>query len=289
MKEKNDISKAFNKAAAHYEKAALAQNEIGDRLLERLDYMKVTPQWVLDLGCGTGRFSEQLQRRFPKANVVGLDLAFDMLHQSKKRQGWRRRWPLVGANMQYLPFANHQFDLVFANQSLHWSSDLKQTLLELQRIMKPEACLLFSTLGPDTFKEIRQSYAQIDNHAHVNDFIDMHDLGDALLATPFLDPVVDMEVLTLHYPSVHALLSSLKRQGVKNTNAQRNKGLSSPGQLKKFIDVFNQFKTHNGLFPLSYEVIYAHAWASPLQQKTINNETFIPVSSLKKKPIFSKK
>ena len=281
MKENTQISKAFNNAAMHYEQVAVAQNEIGDRLLERLDYMKIEPTWVLDLACGTGRFSEKLQRRYPKATIVSVDLAMEMLALAKKRQRWRHRWPLSCADMQQLPFANNQFDLVFANQALHWSLDIKVVLAELQRVMKAQACLLFSTLGPDTFKEIRQTYATIDDHAHVNDFMDMHDLGDALLATPFLDPVVDMEYLTLHYRSVDALLDALRKQGVKNIHTQRNKGLSSPSRLQTFKQVFATMFAKDNNYPLSYEVIYAHAWCAQEQQKTINNETFIPLSTIK--------
>ncbi len=276
-----EIGKAFNHQASDYDRVAVAQHEIGERLLSRLQYMKLVPKRILDLGCGTGSFTRQLRLKYPKAQVIGLDLAFDMLLQAQKKQTWRKKWNLVLADMAHLPFENGLFDLVFANQVLHWGS-MQEIFRELNRVMKPNACLMFSTLGPDTFKEIKLAWSGVNHYAHVNEFVDMHDVGDLLLAEQFVEPVVDMEMLTLHYKSVALLAQSLKRQGVKNVHRDRNKGLTSKAAWDRFEKNYQSLQTEQGKYPLSYEVIYGQAWKSAPRQIQQGDETWIPISGIRR-------
>ena len=282
MNVKTEISKAFNNHANQYEQAAKIQAEIGDRLFERLHYLKIKPQYILDLGCGPGVFSQRLKKYYPDALVVGFDLAYGMLNQAKSKQGWWHKWPLVNGDMTAMPFATGLFDLVFANQVIHWSSSLPGVMSELNRVMNAGGCLMFSTLGPDTFCEIRQAWSTIDTHAHVNDYVDMHDLGDCLLAEHFLDPVVDMDMLTAHYSSVKQLLHSLKAQGVRNINAARNSGLTGKRSWHQFEQAMSAFGTDEGKFPLTYEVVYGHAWKGEQRRMGKGTETMISVEQLKK-------
>lgn len=280
MKLKREICKSFNQHAHEYERAALVQQEIGQRLFERLDYLKIAPRYVLDLGCGTGVFTRLLKKKYPQAHVVACDIAFAMLQHTKKKQGWRRKWSLVNGDMLALPFADGVFDLVFANQVIHWASPLAAVLKEINRVMNQEACLMFSTLGADTFKELNHSWAQVDNFAHANTFMDMHDVGDNLLAQRFLDPVVDMEVLTVHYTSLKELLQSLKAQGVRNINQARNKGLTGKGARQAFAQAYQQFCTAEAKYPVTYEVVYGHAWKGMQRNTAEGFETVIPVSRI---------
>ena len=277
-----EICNAFNTHAHQYEQAAVVQQEIGNRLFERLDYFKKKPLSILDLGCGPGVFSKQLKKQFPQALVVGFDLALNMLKQAKTKQKWFQKWPLVAGDMAHLPFPMGTFDLIFANQVLHWSSSIPSVLEELNRIMKPDACLMFSTLGPDTFQEIRQAWTRVDGYSHTNDFIDMHEMGDHLMAQHFLDPVVDMEMLTVHYPNLRQLLQALKAQGVRNVNPSRNPGLTGKRVWQAFEKEITQFKTQEGKFPLTYEVVYGHAWRGNQYHTNKGTETRISVDQLRK-------
>ncbi|WP_133137875.1 malonyl-ACP O-methyltransferase BioC [Legionella rowbothamii] len=276
----HEIGKAFNQHAAEYELAAKVQHEIGTRLLERLHYLKIAPQRILDLGCGTGIFSRELAQMYPKAQVVGLDLAHSMLLQAQKKHSWRRKWPLVSADMKQLPFATGAFDLVFANQVIHWGESLEFVFRELNRVMKPNACLMFTTLGPDTFKELKHAWSGANDFAHVNEFPDMHDVGDCLMAEHFLEPVMDMELLAVHYESLLKLVHSLKAQGVKNINSGRNQGLTSRGSWKKFEQNYTSLQTDTGRYPLTYEVVYGHAWKGEQRNTERGIETLIPISQL---------
>ncbi|WP_115304065.1 malonyl-ACP O-methyltransferase BioC [Legionella beliardensis] len=280
MNPKQEICNAFNQHAAHYEQAAKVQCEIGKRLFERLDYLKINPRFVLDLGCGPAIFTPLLKKKYPKARIVGIDLAYDMLQQAKSKQHFWRKWFLVNGDMTALPFMDGLFDLVFANQVIHWHDALSPLMRELNRVMKPNGCFMFSTLGPDTFKELKQAWSLVDDYAHTNHFIDMHDIGDCLLNERFLDPVVDMEYLTVHYNDLAQLVHSLKDQGVRNINSSRNPGLTAKGSWQAFQRNYQSFLTANGKFPLTYEVIYGHAWKGEQRKLEEGIETFIPVSKI---------
>ena len=282
MKLKTEICNAYNAHAIEYAQAAIVQKEIGERLFERLDYLNMQPRYVLDLGCGTGLFSKQLKRRYPKAQIVGLDLAGMMLKQAKSSQSLFNKWPLVQADMMKMPFPSGLFDLVFANQAIHWANPLPDAMREISRVMKVDGCLMLSTLGPDTFRELRESWALVNDYAHTNAFMDMHDLGDVLMAEQFADPVVDMEMLTVHYETLSKLLRSLKAQGVRNTHEARNPGLTGRAAFNAFEEAMGQLCTESGRFPLTYEVIYGHAWKGSTHRVAGGTEAFIPVSQLRR-------
>lgn len=276
----NEISKAFNQRATEYELAAKVQQEIGERLLERLHYLKMSPQRILDLGCGPGFFSRELALMYPKAQIVGVDLAELMLIQARKKHSWRRKWSLVAADMNNMPFATGAFDLVFANQVIHWGDSLPQVFRELNRVMKANACLMFTTLGPDTFKELKTAWSAVNEFAHVNEFPDMHDVGDCLMSEHFLEPVMDMELLAVHYETLPKLLKSLKAQGVKNINSARNQGLTGKTSWKLFEQNYSSMQTDTGKYPLTYEVVYGHAWKGEQRKTEQGVETMIPISQI---------
>ena len=278
----NEISKAFDSCAEKYEAAAKVQQEIGNRLMERLQYLKITPQRILDLGCGPGTFSRELKLMYPKAHIVGLDLVQGMLIQAKRKQSWRYKWSLVSSDMKSMPFANGLFDLVFANQVIHWGGSMPPLFREINRVMNINGCLMFTTLGPDTFKELKHAWNN-NSYAHVNEFIDMHDIGDALMAEHFLEPVMDMEILSVHYETLAKLLAGLKAQGVKNINPQRNPGLTGRKEWQIFERNYADLRTPNDKYPLTYEVIYGHAWKGEQRKLAKGTETLIPVSQILKR------
>lgn len=282
MKLKTEICNAFNSHAFEYEQAAVVQKEIGERLFERLDYLNIQPCYVLDLGCGTGFFSKQLKQRYPHAQIVGLDLAGMMLKRAHRAQSLFKTWSLVQADMMKMPFPSGLFDLVFANQAIHWAYPLSDVMREMSRVMKIDGCLMLSTLGPDTFRELREAWATVNHYAHTNTFMDMHDLGDVLLAEQFVDPVVDMEMVTVHYETLYQLLRALKAQGVRNIHGARNPGLTGRAAFQAFEEAMGQLRTVSGRFPLTYEVIYGHAWKGSIRRMAEGTEAFIPVSQLRR-------
>jgi malonyl-CoA O-methyltransferase len=252
--------KAFSKAADKYELASALQQEVETRLLERLDLVRLKPKRVLDLGCGTGRGSHALLARYPKTQLVSQDIALGMLGHARKRGRWLRRPICVCADAEHLPFPDKHFDLVFSNLMLQWCTDIDAVFREVQRVLKPGGLLMFTTFGPDTLLELRKSWAAVDGYTHVNVFMDMHDMGDALLRCGFAEPVMDVERLTVTYKDVRHLMRDLKQIGAHNITQGRLRGLTGKQHMQAFINAYEQYRS-DGLLPASYEVVNGHAWA----------------------------
>ena len=259
--EPSRVGASFDRAARDYDAAAFLQKEVGERLLERLDLMANTPARVLDIGCGTGRPTRDLVRRYPQSQVIGVDLAPGMLKRAVKKQSWFGKGArFVCAEASQLPLADASCDLLYASLLLQWCEDLDATLLEWRRLLKPHGLLLFSTLGPDTLKELRAAWSSVDEFNHVNRFLDMHDVGDALIRAGFVEPVMDVEHLTLTYADAPALMRDLKSIGAHNVTAGRRRGLMGRGRLAAFSTAYERFR-QEGRLPATYEVVYGTAWA----------------------------
>jgi malonyl-CoA O-methyltransferase len=261
LPDKGMVRRSFEQAAASYDQAAVLQREVGDRLLERLSLMNIRPTRVLDLGAGTGHCVPGLLVRFRKAQLVALDIAWSMLVHASKRGRWLRHPRCVCADAERLPFSDACFDLVFSNLTLQWCTDLEATFRELQRVLRPGGLLLFTTLGPDTLRELRDSWRTVDGHPHVNVFLDMHDVGDGLVKTRFSDPVMDVERLTLTYPDVWKLMRELKQLGAHNVAAGRSRGLTGKAHMQQLVAAYEHYRK-DGVLPASYEVVHGHAWAT---------------------------
>ena len=261
---KTRVRQAFDRAADNYEQFAVLQNEVCNRLLEKLEVVNIKPQLILDAGAGTGAAIPALLSRYRKAQLVALDLSENMLHKSGRHGGLFRSPPLVCADIERLPFSENTFDLVFSSLSMQWCNDLNAALLEAKRVLKPGGLFVFTTFGPDTLKELRHSWSKVDDANHVNQFIDMHDIGDALLQDGFAEPVMEAEMLTVTYNSVDEIMRDLKAIGASVTAGTVEQGRSVRGLGGKSIlqtgrQAYEQFR-QDSLLPASYEIIYGHAW-----------------------------
>lgn len=254
------VKKSFNRASKSYNHAAILQEEVLKRLLERLQYIRLEPQQVIDIGCGTGKGFAGLHKHYSKAKIISMDLAFSMLQQAGKQYGLFEKKRLVNADMERLPFTDNSFDLMFSSLALQWANDLPTTLRDLARIGRSEGLLMFATFGPATLSELRDSWQSIDQKPHVHQFIDMHDVGDALMAAGFSQPVVDSEVIRLEYSEFRQVLDDLKNIGASNADKNRSRGLMTPAKLKLLEASYRDNGYENSKFIASYEVVYAHAW-----------------------------
>lgn len=269
--DKKHVSASFSRFACQYDEHAIVQHEIGQRLLERCQLLRHSPRRVLDLGSGTGTFLKPLQKLFPKAHIIGVDLAWGMVeHAHKQRSVWQSIFQPSNnfvADMEALPFADHSIDLMFSNCVFQWSQDLTSLFKEIKRCLAPEGALFFSTFGPMTLHEVKRCWAKIDDQRHVHDFQPLQILGDQLLST-LSQPVVDQEHITLEYQSLDRLLKDLKNTGARNLASDRRQGLTPPSYLKQLKILFDQEYALHGSFPCTYEVIYGHA----LAPKPINTD-----------------
>lgn len=266
--DKSEVARAFGRAAADYDAHAVLQREVRERLAERLDLMKLSPRRILDAGCATGQGVSLLRQIYPKAEVTALDIAQPMLQTARnksRKSSWLERitQPLthyVCADIERLPLKTSSVDLVWSSLALQWVNDPELAFRELHRASAPNGLLLFSTFGPDTLKELRQAFAQVDGGSHVSRFVDMHDIGDMLVHAGFQHPVMEMEILTLTYVDLKSLMRDLKGIGAHNAAADRPRGMMGKSAWQKLQQAYEIFRK-DGRLPATYEVIYGHAWA----------------------------
>lgn len=282
---------SFSNAANSYDDNAFLQREIADRLFERLEYIKLQPGTALDIGCGTGYATAKLRERYAGANIIGLDIATNMIATAKAqaksapwlkrimRQTPHRSW--VCGDAEALPLKTASIDLALSNLMLQWC-DPERVAKEVARVLKPNGLFMFTTFGPDTLKELRSAFRAVDDKPHVNKFIDMHDVGDILGSAGFADPVMDQEIVTLTYAELTPLLKELKGLGAHNVLNGRNRGLIGRERWQRMVAAYEAFR-NDGRLPATFEVVYGHAWKPEFSKRTtVDGQQTIELNEFKR-------
>ncbi|MGB5209296.1 MAG: malonyl-ACP O-methyltransferase BioC [Gammaproteobacteria bacterium] len=276
-----EVRRAFDRASAGYDAAAVLQTEIRKQLLERLQYVRIQPRVILDAGCGTGHASRALLKRYRGSQVIALDLAEGMLRQARSRRPLMRRLDPVCADAASLPLADTSVDMIFSNLMLQWCNDLDAVFAEFRRVLRPAGLFTFTTFGPDTLRELRQAWGKVDDGVHVSRFVDMHDVGDALVRTGLAEPVMDMEYFCVTYTEVKDLMRDLKAIGAHNAARGRSRGLTGRQRLQALTEAYEPFR-RDGRLPATWEVVFGQAWgaSSPQRQESAGTESRIPVDAI---------
>jgi malonyl-CoA O-methyltransferase len=258
------------RAAARYAGGDLLAREIGRRMAERLDYIRLAPTRILDLGCGPGADQPLLRGRYPEAAYLGVDFAAPMLPPGRAAGNFLRRlfaasrrpdFHAIAADAEALPLTPGCVGLVWSNLMLNWLHDPLPALREIHRVLEVGGMVMFSTLGPDTLKELRAALPA-GRGERVHRFIDMHDLGDALVQAGFSDPVMDMEMVTLSYADLDRLFQDLRDTGATNAATGRPRGLTGKAGWAAARAAY-QALAQEGRLPATFEVIQGHAWKMP--------------------------
>jgi malonyl-CoA O-methyltransferase len=274
------VRRAFSRASTSYTSAAKLQIEVEGRLLESLDYYAEgregdaqTPSLVVDIGCGPGHASRAMQQRWPKAQVLALDLAMPMLRQhGADASAFARALPRplarlltrsparLCADARALPLADHSVDLLFSNLCLQWVDDLPAVFAGFRRVLKPDGMLVVSTFGPDTLYELRVAFAEADAIPHVSPFASIAQFGDALIASGFRNPVLDRDDLITRYDDLPALMRELRAIGATNALHARRHTLTGKSRFAAAASTYESFRD-SGRLPATWEIISALAWA----------------------------
>ena len=270
--DKMRVRASFNKAANRYDAAAILQKEVRQRMFERLDLIKIKPQTILDAGSGTGHARRLLARKFNDSRIIQLDIAMGMLQQGRRPDSLTARITnsfsqLLGTagpeaicgDLENLPLADNSIDFIWSNLAVQWCNNLDGAFGEAARVLDRGGLFMFSSFGPDTLKELRESSAVDPDHVHVNRFIDMHDIGDALVRVGFSAPVLDVEHFVLTYDDVLAVMRDLKAIGAHNATQGRRRGLAGRNFLRDLGERYERFR-QQGKLPATFEVVYGHAW-----------------------------
>ena len=256
------VRRNFARAAATYEQHDVLQREVQADLLGRLDFYLQAPERVLDLGAGTGRGSALLKKRYPKAQVIAVDLALPMLRAARANLRLLRPFQRVCAEATQLPLPDHSVDVLHSNLCFQWIDDLPALFGECMRVLKPGGLLAFSSFGPDTLKELRAAWAAVDQQSHVSRFLDMHDVGDAMINAGLRDPVLDVNRYTLTYSEPRALLKELKGLGATHADRARERHLTGKSHYRAMLAASEAMRV-DGRIPATWEVVTAHAWGPP--------------------------
>ncbi|MBV54023.1 MAG: hypothetical protein CL816_08225 [Coxiellaceae bacterium] len=249
-----------NRYLYRYEQVAALYHEVADRLLDRLELMRFTPEFIVDVGSKDGYSIASLLQRYPQS----------MIHAIEDQSAWFDVFSSAYActniqthtsDIEHLPLDNQSTDCIFSNLAVSRSNDFEATLGEWLRVLKPEGMILFSCLGVDTLKEYRQSMQTIGCLSAVHDYTDMHWVGDVLIAQGYIDPVVHMETLTIHYGTLDALWRDLRYAMAANARVDRSRGLLTPKLWKAMLAHYASLRDDRGRYPVTFEIIYGHALA----------------------------
>jgi len=261
MLDSRHVRRRFERAAASFDDADFVHTVTREGLLARLQPLVVEAGTVLDLGSATCSTSQALSKRFSRAHVISVDLAHNMLQRGRKKRAWFSRSSFVQATAAALPFSAQSIDVVFANLLLPWVDDPNQVFSEIARVLRKGGVFAFATLGPDSLLEIRRAWAQVDDRAHVNHFLDMHDLGDGLVNAGLADPVLDVDRLSVSYDSTQKLFADLTAMGGRNALRQRNHALVGKQHFRHMTEEL-QRSGADGKITLDLELVFGHCWGA---------------------------
>lgn len=231
---------------------------------ERLEMVRIAPHRVMDGGCGEGADLSLLHRRFPEASLLAQDASTSMLKEAAAAlAGQGLSSNVICADLASLPLSAGAIDVLWSNLALHWHPDPAQVFMEWKRVLHPEGVLMFSCFGPETLGLLREAFSQVDGYTHILPFMEMHDLGDSLVAAGFPSPVLDRETLTVTYADSGKLLADVRALG-GNLSAGRRRSLLGKAAWQRLRDHLDSCRDADGRISLSFEIIYGHAFASPL-------------------------
>jgi malonyl-CoA O-methyltransferase len=277
------VRESFDRASAGYEATAVLQARVNDELLDRVAFFGLEPEVVLDLGAGTGRGTHALAQLFPNARVIALDIAPGMLREARTKLAPEARFDCICGDAFALPLQAASIDVVVSNLMLQWCDDLDRALAEVRRVLRPGGLFAFTTFGPDTLLELRTAWAAADaEHSHVNTFLDVHDVGNAVMRAGLSEPVLDVERRLLTYVDALSVMRDLKAIGAHNVTASRPRGLTGRARWRRMTDVYEAMR-EDGRIPATYEVIYGAAWGAARHQgvRTAEGEFLIAPGAIR--------
>ena len=253
-----DVRRRFDRAASGFDAVDFVHSATREGLLTRLAPMLIDAKTIVDLGCATGAGGRALSNQFRRAHIISIDLSQQMLRQAQHRRSLLGRRSVVQANAAALPLAAHSVDLVFSNLLLPWISDLTTLFTEMDRVLRKDGLFIFSALGPDSLRELRQAWRGVSDDVHVNRFLDMHDIGDATVRSGLRDPVLDVDRLRVSYEKPEAFFADLTALGGRNSLQNRSRSLT--GKVR--FEAMKAALADPGTLTLDLELVYGHCWGS---------------------------
>jgi malonyl-CoA O-methyltransferase len=276
------LKEAFNKAALDYDRSAKLIHDVAEQLIKRLEVLTLKPKVILDSGAATGLSARLLEKKYHPSHLIVQDIAENLLKIARRKSPWFSKQRYLAGYSHELPLKNQVVDWVVSNLSLHWYTDVQAVLNEWRRILQPNGVVFFTTLGPDTLNELRESSLNVEEGVYVNRFLEMHHLGDALLKAGFSDPVIDIETYCVNYPNVDALFHEIRSLGMSNLNSGRRKNLTGKHTVKNIKEYYMAHFGREGKCPATFQVVFGHAFVSSRPFIQDSSEISIPIETIRK-------
>ncbi len=267
---RHQICHAFRRAAPSFEERSVIAPLAAEELIDRLAVVRKTPARILDIGAGTGRTTRQIAQRYPDAEIIAVDVCSAMFEQWPRARrtlsslfglGRHHSGPhRVVADAANLPLADASMDFVVSNLALP-CCDPERFMAEVARVLTPGGVVMFTTVGPDTLRELAQAWESAGEAARLTPFPDMHDLGDIMLKAGLADPVVDMDMLTITHRHLVDLWADLRGTGSRCLRLDRTVTLTGRGTFRRVQEALDAQRDDAGLLRTTVELVHGHAFA----------------------------
>jgi len=269
MLNQEHVRRRFDRAADQFDDADFVHATTRHGLLARLEPLLTDAKVVVDLGSATGSANPLLRKRFKGARIICVDFARRMLERARQKKSWLSNAAFVQARAEALPFANESIDVIFSNLLLPWINNPATVFSEVARVLRKGGVFAFATLGPDSFREIRHAWRQLDDNPHVSAFPDMHDLGDSLVGAGLRDPVLDVDRLRIDYRNADRLSADLEACGARNALSSRSKALTGRHRYAAMLESLAD-PAAGGSITLDLELVYGHCWGAGPKMDPLN-------------------
>ena len=238
---KNIIQKNFSRAVESYDDYARLQRRVAHELLSRAGELS---GYVLDIGCGTGVLADSYEG---DAKFVNLDWSFPMCQATGGIA--------INADAENLPFADESFDNIISSLTIQWAGDLKQFFAETARVLKPGAKFNLSTFTTGTFRELKESFAFLDEQQHILDFHSSMQIFAAAKMAGLENLQIHAQTITYQYSDLFEILYMIKNIGATYPLARGN-GLKGKKYFEKLENIYKAKFGDSGKLPLSWEILY---------------------------------
>jgi malonyl-CoA O-methyltransferase len=251
--DKSIVTGNFSRHALSYDKHAGIQKKAA-ALLE-----KVLPKGgisnILEIGCGTGSYTEILRSRFKGAKIRAIDISGPMVTVAKEKMGGDMVCFEVGdiEDMELIG----EYDLITSNAVFHWLGPLEDTAKKLKRSLAFSGKIVFSSFGPKTFPELKWSLKRVvgrDISITPDGFPEKKEM-EGVLRAYFKDVKVTERLIRESHPSIYELLRKIKYSGTRGLGIDV-KRLWSRALLKKIEE---EYAAEYGSIEATYQVFFCEA------------------------------
>lgn len=242
------------------------------QLLDRLLDVTRSFSSALHLGCRDGSLARILKDNHNVETVVAADLA-----NTYARAAHGDGVTSLACDEEWIPFASDAFDLIIADQCLHWTNDLPGSLIQLRRCLRPDGLFLASVFGGATLSELRDCLMTAESKVRggvtprISPFVDVRDAGNLIQRAGLALPVADTDIFVREYEKLDDLFTDLRLMGETNAISERFKGLTTRNLFDSAEDIYRErYASSDGKLRATFEIITLTGWApAETQQKPL--------------------